>query len=201
MKPFSMFTAAESISLFVVSDNDPHPYRQPWPVGRVPTAPHESLLPDFVVRYAGLEAFESDTLHIPFGSIWIPQKCSHSWMGQHFVNAEFCVLNLVIGARYFAPIFYWTDFRFVDGPDEMPISKCKINARDGRFAQLFGFSVWVLSRCQFMPLFIILVPCLGVSDLSCFSHKSFKSLCKMTGGLSPTSSKGTRTGSSATAGT
>ena len=135
-----MFTAAESISLFVVSDNDPHPYRQLWPVRWVPTAPHESIMPAIVVRYAGLEAFESDTLHIPFGSIWIPQKCSHSWMGQHFVNAEFSVFNIVIGARYFALIIYWTDFRSVDGPDEMTISKCKINARDGRVRPI----VWVL---------------------------------------------------------
>ena len=139
-----MFTAAESISLFVVSDDDPHPYRQPWPVRWVPTAHHESLMPAIVVRYAGLEAFESDTLHIPFGSIWIPQKCSRSWMGQHFVSAEFCVLNIVIGARYDAPIIQWTcfrsDFRFVNGPDEMPISKCKINARDGRVRPI----VWVL---------------------------------------------------------
>ena len=61
----SIIIHAESKSLLVPrSDEDPLPYGQPWHVIRVLAQLPEGFMPDVVVRYAGVEALQMETLNI-----------------------------------------------------------------------------------------------------------------------------------------
>ena len=124
----SIIIAAESPSLSVpLSDEDPQPYGQPWHVTRVQAQALESFMPGMVVRSAGVEAFQLDTLNIICCSIFLQHILSDLWIGQHLVDAKCGAENYFIGVLVPAPIITWTVVGSVDGSNLMLISPGEIH--------------------------------------------------------------------------